>query len=187
MDHQLLDNHLKVSSSATMLHVPSHLTLSLTSKLDTRTLVIDSSIALRWFFSEPDSDRARSLLLDYQLGELKVIAPDMILSELTNAVWWKQVNHKLTTQDGRSVLDTFRDLHIRLVPTVELIEQAYWLATTTQQNVFDMLYIALARREKCHYITANDQFALTMNRAIPGVTALSRWSSDEAAPQSIMI
>ena len=161
-----------------MLHAPPYPTSSAASNLSTKTLVIDSSIALRWFFSEPDSDHARSLLLDYQLGQVTVLAPDMIVSEITNAVWWRQVNHKLTTQDGRAVLDTFRDLHLRLVPTVELIDQAYWLAITNQQNVYDMLYIALARREKCRYITADEQFALTMSRAISEVTALSAWSID---------
>ena len=159
-----------------ILHAPHYPTTHITSDLTTHKLVIDSSIALKWFFSEPDSNRARSLLLDYQLGQLNVIAPDLIVSEITNAVWWRQVNHKLTTQDGRAVLDTFRELHVTLVPTVELIEQAYWLATTTQQSVFDMLYIALARREKCRYITADDQLALAVSRAIPEVTALSAWS-----------
>ncbi|MBX3085179.1 MAG: type II toxin-antitoxin system VapC family toxin [Anaerolineae bacterium] len=138
-------------------------------------VVIDSSIALKWFFPEPDSVRARSLLRDYQLGRLLILSPDLIVSELTNAVWWRQMNRKLAAWDGRAVLETFHALRMTLVPSIELMDQAYWLATMTQQSVYDSLYVALARREKCHFLTADEQFAHAVRKVIPEVMDLSVW------------
>ena len=140
-----------------------------------RKLVIDSSIVIKWFTPEPQSAYARSLLVEYQVGRLVLIAPDLIISEIANALWWKQSTQRFAADDGRVVLETFYNLHMTLFPTSDLIDQAYWLATRTQQSVLDTLYVALARREKCRYVTADEQFVEMTQKALPEVTALTAW------------
>lgn len=52
-------------------------------------VVIDSSVAIKWFVVEPYSADARRLLYGYQLGELEFLAPDLINAEIGNIVWKK--------------------------------------------------------------------------------------------------
>jgi predicted nucleic acid-binding protein len=47
------------------------------------TLVIDASVALKWFIDEDGSDRAAALLDGKEL----LIAPDLIVAEVCNAGW----------------------------------------------------------------------------------------------------
>ena len=48
------------------------------------TLVIDASVALKWFVEEQGSDKARGLLS----REERLIAPELLLAEVFNAAWW---------------------------------------------------------------------------------------------------
>jgi len=56
------------------------------------TLVIDASVACKWFIAEPQSDSAEALLAG---GEV-LIAPDLIVPEVCNVAWLKlrQRNHR---------------------------------------------------------------------------------------------
>jgi hypothetical protein len=40
-------------------------------------LVLDCSVAAKWFFSEPDQAPALLLLGQYETGEVSLIAPDL--------------------------------------------------------------------------------------------------------------
>ena len=47
------------------------------------TLVVDASVALKWFVDEDGSDRAVALLD----GDEPLIAPDLVVAEVCNAAW----------------------------------------------------------------------------------------------------
>jgi predicted nucleic acid-binding protein len=50
------------------------------------SLVVDSSVAIKWFVPELYSTEARRVLDDYQTGSLSFLAPDLINAELGNIV-----------------------------------------------------------------------------------------------------
>lgn len=43
-------------------------------------VVVDSSVAVKWFVVEPHSDDARKVLDGYKAGGLNLLAPDLINS-----------------------------------------------------------------------------------------------------------
>ena len=47
------------------------------------TIVVDASVALKWYFSEEGSEQALALLAS---GE-RLIAPDLVVAELCNGAW----------------------------------------------------------------------------------------------------
>ncbi len=49
--------------------------------------VIDAAVAVKWFLPEPYSDKARTLLDAYNRGVDDLIAPDLLIPEVTNAFW----------------------------------------------------------------------------------------------------
>ncbi len=41
-------------------------------------LVVDSSVAVKWFVTEPYSREAIRILTEYQAGTIELLAPDLI-------------------------------------------------------------------------------------------------------------
>ena len=54
-------------------------------------LVIDSSVAVKWFVVELYSTEARRILDAYQNGTLSFLAPDLINAEFGNIIWKKHI------------------------------------------------------------------------------------------------
>lgn len=136
-------------------------------------LVIDSSVVIKWFVPEPNSMRARTILTQYQNGQVALIAPDSITAEVANVLWRKHSTQHLSPADGQVILDTFRSLHLTTYPVTDLLDVAYAQSIRLRQSVFDMLYLALAQRERCPYLTADEELVAAISALIPDVFALS--------------
>ena len=52
-------------------------------------LVVDGSVAVKWFVVEPYSNEARRILDAYQNGTFSFLAPDLINAEIGNIIWKK--------------------------------------------------------------------------------------------------
>jgi len=52
-------------------------------------IVVDSSVAIKWFVPEPLSDESRRVLDGYQAGAFTLLAPDLLAAEIGNIVWEK--------------------------------------------------------------------------------------------------
>ena len=55
----------------------------------TDKVVVDSSVAIKWFVVEPYSVEAHRILEGYQTGTLTPLAPDLLFAEVGNIVWKK--------------------------------------------------------------------------------------------------
>src|SRR5579884_1513557 len=110
-------------------------------------LVVDSSVAIKWFVNEPHSAEARRILNGYHAGTLGFLAPDLIYAEVGNIIWKKQRFQGLAVPDGQLILDTFRTYAFTLTPTSVLLGDAYQLAVSHQRTVYDAMYLALSLRE----------------------------------------
>ena len=120
-------------------------------------LVVDASVAIKWFIPEPLSVAARRILDDYQAGTLSLLAPDLINAEVGNIVWKKQAFQGLDADDARTVINEFRKLAIFVTPSRDLLEDAYDLAVTHGRSEYDSLYLALSIREGCQFVTADER------------------------------
>lgn len=47
------------------------------------SLIVDASVAVKWFSEEEQSDLAETLLASMEL----LIAPDLVIAEIGNALW----------------------------------------------------------------------------------------------------
>ena len=45
-------------------------------------VVVDSSVAIKWFVVEPHSDEARTILNGYKSGEINLLAPDLVMLQV---------------------------------------------------------------------------------------------------------
>jgi len=138
-------------------------------------LVVDASVAIKWFVPEPYSNEARRVLDGYQTGSMSLLAPDLINAEFGNIVWKKHIFQGLSAADADTVIDDFRKLTFELTSTAELLADAYQLAVTHRRSVYDALYLALSVREGCQFVTADEKFANAIAGAFPKVIWVANW------------
>jgi len=118
--------------------------------------VLDSGVAFKWLVPETDSDRATRLRDDFLAGAHELLAPDVFPTELTHALTRAERQGRVTPLQGALL---FRDM-LTALPilhgSLPLLPRAYVLSSLHRQGVYDCLYIALAEREGCELVTADD-------------------------------
>jgi len=138
-------------------------------------VVVDSSVAIKWFVVELYSTEARRILDDYRAGTLTLLAPDLINAEIGNIVWKKHRFQGLAVADEKQIIGEFRKLKLELISSATLLDEAYRLAVAHQRTVYDALYIALGVREHCLFVTADEKLYNAINEAVPNVMWVADW------------
>lgn len=115
-------------------------------------LIVDASVAVKWFLDEEDCEAARSLLDDH-----RVSAPDLILLEVHNAIWkrWRRSEARLGQLEN--LVPLLIDAVDRLHPFAELAAEAAALSRSLRHPIYDCVYLALAARERIPLVTADHQ------------------------------
>jgi predicted nucleic acid-binding protein len=117
------------------------------------TWVVDASIALKWVIPEVLSDRADRV----RDGENDILAPDLLLVEVANALWKKTTAGEVTPRDADEAFDLVTRSGIHLHSTVPLLPRAMQMARRLVHPVYDCVYLALAEREHAAVVTADQR------------------------------
>jgi predicted nucleic acid-binding protein len=116
------------------------------------TVVADASVAAKWFIREHDRDAAMALL-----SSEAVIAPDWVAAEILNIVW-KNVRVGRLERGQIVVVAQTIPLYFSALPSaLELAEHASEIALSLDHPLYDCFYIALAERERCDLVTADER------------------------------
>jgi len=130
------------------------------------TLVVDASVAIKWFVEESRSDAARAVLTS---GE-SLVAPDLVVPEACNAAWKKVKRREIPEEQGAAVARALPMSFDRLIPTAELAPRAFALGHRFEHPVYDCFYLALAEGESATLITDDAEVLALARKA-----GLSRW------------
>ncbi|HEY0139681.1 MAG TPA: type II toxin-antitoxin system VapC family toxin [Thermoanaerobaculia bacterium] len=117
-------------------------------------LVVDTSVAIKWFVPEVHSEAAVRVL---DTGDT-LIAPDLIVAEVGNTLWKKIGRGEISRDEGVQILAAFEGIGVELYPSAVLSHSALELACELQCTVYDALYLALAVARDCKVITADRRF-----------------------------
>ena len=135
--------------------------------------VLDSSVALKWFLAEPDSAKALRLRDDARAGMHELLAPDVFPIEITHAITRAERAGRITPAEGSSfVADLLAELP-SLHQTLAILPRAYLISSTARIGVYDCLYIALAEREGCELVTADDKLVRNLSGQMPFLVPLA--------------
>jgi len=118
------------------------------------TVVVDASVALKWFVREELSDEAFRLL---HSGE-ELVAPELIVVEVTNIAWKKLVRNQISSGQAATIATGIGQSDIRLLPSATFNERALEMAETLNHPVYDCLYLACAESSDAAVITADQRF-----------------------------
>src|SRR4051812_14027673 len=115
------------------------------------TIVVDASVAMRWSASLARSDRAEALLG----SDEPIIAPDLVLAEITNAAWKAAVFGGASPEAVAMLVEECADYFDELVPATDLKDRALEIALTLKPPAYDCFYLALAEQRECKFVTAD--------------------------------
>ncbi|MBZ8181549.1 type II toxin-antitoxin system VapC family toxin [Oscillatoria salina] len=138
-------------------------------------LVVDSSVAIKWFIPQPYSSEAQKILNAYQSGSLLLLAPELIYAEVGNIVWKLSRFQGLSETDAVAILDGFCSINISVTPLASLLNDAYQLAVTHERSVYDSLYVVLSLRQNCQFVTADQKLVNAISGTFSNVIAIADW------------
>ncbi|SRR6266540_4040846 len=118
-----------------------------------KTIVVDASIATKWFVEETDSDKANLLKRAHESGQLQLTAPDLLVYEVTNAL---DFNPKMTIDDLGQSTRRLLELDLDLVPPrADFIAETARTARKYVISAYDASYVALADIIGTNCVTAD--------------------------------
>src|SRR5262245_48450648 len=99
--------------------------------------VLDSSVALKWVLSEADSAKAIRLRDEYKNGVHQLLAPDIFLPEIANALASAERQGRIKPGESAIFLHDIVRAAPALHPTPPLLLRAMALAIATRHAVYD--------------------------------------------------
>jgi predicted nucleic acid-binding protein len=136
--------------------------------------VIDSSTAFPCYVAEPLSGKATALRDDYLNGVHELLAPDFLVTEMSNALIVAERRGRIVRGDATRLFGQFlKQLPILHRAWPDLVPRAHAMAESTVASDYDCLYVALAERERCELVTADDKLVKNMQPTFPFIRALA--------------
>ena len=140
-------------------------------------LVVDASVAVKWLFEEPDSDRAEALLARAGASDrLKLVAPEILAAEIANALWKRMRRGDIDRQKTLETSEHFQEICPLLLPIEDLAQRALELAIDSRHPAYDCFYVALAEELPAGLITADERLYRAFAPVFPQLRLLRDFS-----------
>jgi predicted nucleic acid-binding protein len=136
-------------------------------------VVVDASVAVKWFVPEIHSDAAERFL--DPLYSLR--APDLIVAEVGNTLWKKVRRGELASDTAQKILSAFEKIDLELAPSAALVAPALGFATTFDRSVYDALYLSLAIAHDGVLVTADRKFHFAISNS--ALAPYIRWIEED--------
>ncbi len=118
-------------------------------------VVVDSSVAVKWFSREAETDRALRLRDQHVKGGRRLWVSDLLYHEVANALRYKpSFDHSKLQQ----AIDSLFGLHLNTWPVDErLLREATVKAYQGKVTVYDAVPVALAETMSALCVTADER------------------------------
>ena len=118
-----------------------------------KPVVVDASMAVKWFAPEADSGLADHLIA----GDRILVAPDIMPVEAANA-WWKKVRRgEMEKADLGHALANLLAMGLEWIPVLSLVERAATMAAETGHTVYDCTYLVACAERGALIATADER------------------------------
>lgn len=135
--------------------------------------VIDSSAAFKWVVSEVYSDKAKRLRSDVLSSVHELLAPVIFPGEVGNSLTHAERQGRITIGEAIRLWSDVMTTSPALVASLPIVYRAIEISSRTRVGVFDCLYVALAEREGCEFITADDRLVRNLQGRFPFLVTLA--------------
>lgn len=125
--------------------------------------VVDASVAVKWYLPEKHGDCATRLCR----GGTVLEAPDLLHSEVGNALWKRVRRKELTRDQAGEIIFALSRMPIEMYPSRLLSAAALQIACEANLTVYDSLYIATAMLTGSRLVTADRRVYETAQGTAP--------------------
>jgi predicted nucleic acid-binding protein len=124
-----------------------------------KTVIVDASVAAKWFVPETGSIEAIRLLD----GRYRLAAPALIHAEIGNLLWKMHSRKVIDHTETNDILQHFLSIPIEIHPCDILLPTALDIAIATGRTVYDSLYLSLAIGINGVVVTADERWVNALN------------------------
>ncbi len=110
--------------------------------------LVDTSIVVKWFVAEEGQEAAERLI-----GS-PLIAPDLLLAEVSNVIWKKWRRNEIESEQT-IIVQTMVSSFVQLVPSLPFAEHALAIALELDHPVYDCYFLAMCDLTQHVMITAD--------------------------------
>jgi predicted nucleic acid-binding protein len=134
--------------------------------------VLDASVALKRVLKEQDTAKADQVQDEFRRKLHELLAPDLFPVEVAQA-WAKAERRGIIPRgDADQLLTEVLSPPPQLDSYLPLLRRALDIASQARIGVYDCLYVALAERESCELLTADDRLARSVQPIYPFIKSL---------------
>ena len=138
-------------------------------------MVVDASVAVKWFLPETGSDLALSLLA----SDAVFHAPELLRLEIANALW-KNVLKKIVAREvfamaAREIERVIGHWH----DPAPFVEAAFGHACDHSHPIYDFIYLELARSLGTQLVTADIRLLRVAPKGL--AVALADWKQEKSS------
>ena len=122
------------------------------------TLVLDTSVAVKFYVREELHEEALIVLAAAEAGSVELVAPGTLYPEFFNALWWKHRRGELSRDEIREAWEKLvADGVTSLYSPEDLMLRAVEIVLESGVIIYDALFLALADDMGAVFVTADDR------------------------------
>ena len=122
----------------------------------TQILILDASVAVKWYVEEELREQALALRHDYYEEKLLLISQPLLLYEVANAL---RYHPTLSSEDVMTAIDSLLAMQFNLITLGKSeAEVAVKIAFDENLSMYDATYLALADITGTQIVTADESF-----------------------------
>ena len=141
-----------------------------------KRIVIDASVALKWFLlDEKYGDRALDLLERFVRGELDLSAPSLMVYEVINGLVIAQRKGRIAEEQVLTSISGFLNLGITFVDVAGLEARVLHFCRVYNRSAYDASYLAVAEQDSVALVTGDER----LYNSTKGKAAWVKWIGGE--------
>lgn len=123
-----------------------------------KQVVIDASVALKWYLADEEyGQKALILLTDYVTNKLDIVAPSLLEYEVVNGLLIAQKRGRIKEEKLLMAIDGFLNLDIKLTDLSTFYFKTLYYCKKYNCSVYDSSYLATADEMKSVLVTADEK------------------------------
>ena len=130
-----------------------------------KELVIDASVAVKWYVPEDHSGEALEVLAARERGEIRFHVPDLFTTEVGYVLWQKVRRRALAIGEAQLIARDLLGNPMTVHNTREVLGQDLRLAAAGRIAFYDGVYVALAVGLGATLVTADAKLVRAAERA----------------------